>query len=71
MMPVVVSVMMNECSPILKLCEWMHIIVNRCISQLLINFLFSLYTCILLSVLSFLLTATLSELNVASLTEVQ
>lgn len=47
----VVGVMMNERSPILKLCEWMHIIVNRCRSQLLINFLFSLYTCILLSVL--------------------
>lgn len=34
-------------SPILKLSEWMHIIVNRCKSQLLINFLFTLYTCIL------------------------
>lgn len=37
-------------SPILKL-SWMHIIVNRWKSQLLINFLFSLYTCILCSVL--------------------
>lgn len=65
-MMLVVAVMMNERSPILKLCEWMHIIVNRCRSQLLINFLFSLYTCILLSVL---LAATLNELNAASLTE--
>lgn len=64
----VVSVMMNERSPILKLCEWMNIIVNRCRSQLLINFLFSLYTCILLSVL---LTAPLNERNVASLIETQ
>lgn len=41
-------------SPILTLSEWMHIIVNRCKSQLLINFLFSLYTCILFYVRFFL-----------------